>query len=62
MSNCGEDGLENPSKRTQTRGKRSLSKILFQLRMEVKKETNKAEKKERKKTTLHLLSIFAEVG
>ena len=55
-----EGGLENPSKRTKTREK-SFCKISFQLGWAWKKDKNKAEMKERKKITLHLLCIFADV-
>ena len=56
-----EVGLETPQKRTETREK-SFCKTWFQVGMDQKKYRNKAEMKERKKTTLHLLCIFADVG
>ena len=56
-----EGGLENPQESTET-WEKSFSKTSFQLRMELKKDRNKAEMKERKETTRHLLCIFADVG
>ena len=44
-----------------TRGK-SLCKTWFHVGMELKKYRNKAEMKERKKTTLHLQKYTADVG
>ena len=43
-------------------GKKVYSKTSFQLKMALKKVKNKVEMKERKKTILHLLCIFADVG
>ena len=41
---------------------KSFFKTSFQLRMDLKKDKNKAEMKERKKTTRHLQKYIADVG
>ena len=56
-----EGGIENPQKRMETRGKVSLKFHFTSGSMELKKDTNKAEMKERMKTTGHLLRIFADI-
>ena len=52
-------GLETLSKRANT-SEKSFCKTFFHLGMGLKKDRNKAEIKESKKTTLHLLCIFCE--
>ena len=56
-----EGALENPQKGTETREK-SFCKTPFQLRVDLKKDRNNAEMKEYRKTTRHLLCVFAAVG
>ena len=60
-----EFGLEgwfrNPPEKEWIRGKNSC-KTSFQVGMDLKKYINKAETKERKKTTMHLLCILEDVG
>ena len=57
---CLEGGLENSQKRSETRGK-SLSKSSFHSSIDGAEERKQGRNKERKKTTGHLLCIFADV-
>ena len=54
--------LRKPPKKTSTIAKQNVRKLDFSCGWEWKRDRNKTEKKERKKTTLHLLCILADVG
>ena len=61
-SSSNQKLVQKPPKKEQKLGKKVSVKLDFKLGWSRKEYRNKAEMKERKKTTLHLVCIFADVG